>query len=86
MAGRGDEVPAGMSVRRRLGASHVDRERVIEVLKAAFVQWWLDRDEFDLWVGQALASRTFADLHGDHTVIGFSVVVIGAGCRTPASV
>jgi len=32
------------------------------VLKAAFVQGRLSKDEFDLRVGQALASRTFADL------------------------
>lgn len=34
----------------------------IEVLKAAFVQGRLDRDEFDLRVGRALASRTYAGL------------------------
>ena len=43
-------------------ASHADREQVIEVLKAAFVQGRLARDEFDLRVGQALVSRTDADL------------------------
>jgi len=32
------------------------------VLKAAFVQGRLDRDEFDLRAGQALAARTYADL------------------------
>jgi hypothetical protein len=42
--------------------SRADRERVIEVLKAAFVQERLDRDEFDVRVGRALASRTYADL------------------------
>jgi hypothetical protein len=46
----------------RLRASHADREQVIEVLKAAFVQGQLDRDEFDLRVGRALASPTYADL------------------------
>jgi hypothetical protein len=35
---------------------------VIEVLKAAFVQERLDRDEFDVRVGRALASQTHADL------------------------
>jgi hypothetical protein len=43
-------------------ASHGDREQVIEVLKAAFVHGRLDKDEFDLRVGRALASRTYADL------------------------
>ena len=62
MAGPGDEIAAGASGRSRLRASHADREQVIEVLKAAFVQERLDRDEFDLRVGRALASRTYADL------------------------
>jgi Domain of unknown function (DUF1707) len=43
-------------------AAHADREQVIEVLKAAFVQGRLTKDEFDLRVSQALASRTYADL------------------------
>lgn len=43
-------------------ASHADREQVIETLKAAFVQERLDRDEFDLRVGQTFASRTYAEL------------------------
>jgi hypothetical protein len=42
--------------------SHVDREHVVEVLKAAFVQGRLGKDEFDLRVGLALASRTVAEL------------------------
>jgi hypothetical protein len=62
MAGPGDEIAAGASGRGRLRASHADREQVIEVLKAAFVQGRLDRDEFDLRVGRALASRTSAGL------------------------
>ncbi len=62
MAGSGEEIAAGMGDRGRLRASHADREQVIELLKAAFVQGRLDRDEFDLRVGRALASRTYADL------------------------
>lgn len=62
MAGPGDEVTAGAASRGRLRAAHADREQVIEVLKAAFVQGQLDRDEFGLRIGQALASRTYADL------------------------
>jgi hypothetical protein len=45
-----------------LRASRADRERVIDLLKAAFVQDRLTRDEFDVRVGQALASRTYAEL------------------------
>ena len=46
----------------RLRASRADRERVIELLKVAFVQDRLTQDELDTRVGQALASRTYADL------------------------
>jgi hypothetical protein len=45
-----------------LRASHVDREQAIVALKAAFVQGRLTSDEFDARVGQALASRTRAEL------------------------
>jgi hypothetical protein len=45
-----------------LRAARADRERVVELLKAAFVQGRLTRDEFDTRIGQALASRTYAEL------------------------
>jgi hypothetical protein len=62
MAGSGDEITAGAGGHSHLRASHVDRDQVIDVLKAAFVQGRLAKDEFDLRVGQVLASRTYADL------------------------
>jgi len=62
MTGPGDEMAAGTAGRGRLRASRADREQVIDTLKAAFVQDRLTKDEFDLRVGQALASRTYADL------------------------
>src|SRR5215469_11383183 len=43
-------------------AARADRERVIDLLKAAFVQGRLTRDEFDERVGQVLVSRTYAEL------------------------
>jgi hypothetical protein len=46
----------------RLRTSHADREQAVDVLKAAFVQGRLAKDEFDLRVGRVLASRTYADL------------------------
>jgi DUF1707 SHOCT-like domain len=58
--GPGDELDA--AGRGHLRASHADREQVIEVLKAAFVQGMLAKEEFDLRVGQVLAARTYADL------------------------
>ena len=62
MAGPGDEITAEVGGRGHLRASHADREQVIDTLKAAFVQGMLAKDEFDLRVGQALASRTGAEL------------------------
>jgi Domain of unknown function (DUF1707) len=46
----------------RLRASHADREHVLGVLKAAFVQGRLTKDEFDVRVGQTFGSRTYAEL------------------------
>jgi putative transcriptional regulator len=48
--------------RGRLRASDADREQAIEVLTAAFVRDRLARAEFEVRVGQALASRTYAEL------------------------
>ena len=53
---------AAAAGRGRLRTSRADREQAIEVLKAAFVQERLDRDELDARVGQALASQTHAEL------------------------
>jgi hypothetical protein len=62
MIGPGDEMAAGTAGRGRLRASDADREQVIGTLKAVFVQGLLDKDEFELRVGQAFASRTYAEL------------------------
>jgi Domain of unknown function (DUF1707) len=59
MTGPADEIAAGQG---RWRASHADRERVVGVLQAAFVQGRLTVDELDERVGQALAARTYADL------------------------
>ena len=54
--------PGAQPAAAGLRASRADRERVIDLLKAAFAQGRLDSDEFDARIGQALASRTYADL------------------------
>ncbi|HEY5355960.1 MAG TPA: DUF1707 domain-containing protein [Streptosporangiaceae bacterium] len=59
MVGPGDET-AGRS---HLRASHDDRDQVIDLLKVAFAQGRLAKDEFDLRVGKVLASRTYGDLN-----------------------
>ena len=43
-------------------ASDADREQVVEILTAAFVQGRLTIDELRLRTGLALASRTYAEL------------------------
>jgi hypothetical protein len=57
--GPGDDVAAGCG---HLRASHADRERVIEVLKAAFVPGQLAKNEFEARIGQTFVSGTYADL------------------------
>jgi hypothetical protein len=58
-AGRADWTAGALG---QLRTSHADREQAIDVLKAAFVQGRLTKDEFSLRVGRVLASRTYADL------------------------
>lgn len=61
-AGPGDQGAAWAAARGYLRASHADREHVIDLLKAAFVQGMLTKAELDARVGQAFASRTYEDL------------------------
>lgn len=60
--GPGDELAAGAPDRSRMRASHADREHVIGTLKAAFVQGRVTKGELVVRVGQALDSRTYAEL------------------------
>jgi uncharacterized protein DUF1707 len=46
----------------RLRAGHADRDQAVEILKDAFVDGSLTRDEFDARTDRALAARTCADL------------------------
>ena len=64
-----------------LRAARADRERVIDLLKAAFVQGRLARDEFDVRVGQALMSRTYAELAA--VIADIPAELIGALPRRP---
>lgn len=59
--GPGDET-AGAGRHNYLRTSHAEREQVVDLLKAAYVQGRLAKDEFELRVGRVLASRTYADL------------------------
>jgi hypothetical protein len=62
MASPEDEIAAGASPRNELRTSGADREQALEVLKVAFVQERLTKDEFDQRIDQVLTSRTYADL------------------------
>lgn len=62
IVGPGNEA-AGASGHGHLRASDVDRDQTIDVLKAAFTQGRLTKDELDERVGQVLAARTYADLN-----------------------
>ncbi len=60
--GPGDHGAADTTGRGRLRASDADREHMIDTLKTAFVQGRLTKDELAMRAGQALASRTYAEL------------------------
>jgi hypothetical protein len=60
--GPGYYMAAAATGRGHLRASDADREQVVDTLKAAFVHGRLTRGELDLRAGQALTSRTYADL------------------------
>lgn len=57
-----EEITATTAGRGRLRASDSDRDRVLDMLKTAFVHGRLTIDELDVRVGQTLTSRTWSDL------------------------
>jgi len=62
MTGPGDEMDAAAAGPGDMRASHADRERVIDTVKAAFARGQLTAGELDARVGQALTARTYAEL------------------------
>ena len=52
----------GLAGRGHLRAAQADREQTITVLKAAYAQGRLTKDELEARAGQAFASRTYAEL------------------------
>lgn len=62
MTGNRGKLAAARLCRGQMRASHADREQVIDVLKAAFVQGRLTKSEFDVRVDRALVLPTYADL------------------------
>ena len=59
MTGPDEGGPAG---RGHLRAAQADREQAITVLKTAYAQGRLTKDELEARAGQAFASRTYAEL------------------------
>ena len=57
-----DPMAAGAAGRGHMRASDADRDQVLDILKAAFVQGRLIKDELDIRAGQTLSSRTYAEL------------------------
>jgi hypothetical protein len=53
----------GRYVQPGMLAAAADRERTMDVLKAAFAEGRLTKGEFDERTGRVLAARTYADLH-----------------------
>jgi hypothetical protein len=62
MAEPGTQMTGAAAGRGRLRTSRADREQTVEVLKAAFVQGRLTKDEFEARIHWALTSRTYAEL------------------------
>jgi len=70
----------------RLRASDADREQALDLLKAAFTEGLLTRDELVARAGSALTARTYADLAGVTAGIpaGVAAGVAAASPRAPA--
>ena len=62
MTGPGGEMAAGRAGGGAMRTSRAEREQAIEILKIAFVEDRLAKDEFDVRAGQALTARTAAEL------------------------
>jgi hypothetical protein len=80
VTGPWDLARAGTSARGRFLASDADRERVVDVLKTAFVHGLLTKDELGTRTGQALTARTYAEL----ALLTTDLVARPAEFRTPA--
>ena len=85
MTGPGNEMTERAADGGRFRASQADRERAIEVLKVAFVEERLSKDELDLRVGRALAARTYAELGAVTSDLHISPTAGRAAAPGPAS-
>jgi hypothetical protein len=60
--GQGNEMAAVTAGQGQLRASNADRDQAVDLLKDAFAQGRLTRDELDARVGRALAAKTCGQL------------------------
>lgn len=80
VTGPWDPARAAAPGHARFLASDADRERVIDVLKTAFVHGLLTRDELGTRTGRALTARTYAEL----AVVTAGLTARPAGSLAPA--
>jgi Domain of unknown function (DUF1707) len=81
MTGPDEGIAAGRS---HLRAAHADREQVVTVLKSAYVQGRLTKDELDTRAGQAFAARTYAELAALTADLPATGPAVPGPARTPA--
>ena len=80
VTGPWDPARAAAPGHARFLASDADRERVVDVLKTAFVHGLLTRDELGTRTGRALTARTYAEL----AVVTAGLTARPAGSLAPA--
>lgn len=81
----GNTMPLVAAGQGLLRTSRADREHVVGVLQVAFVQGRLTQDEFEARIGQALASRSYAELSA--VTADLPILLIGSQLpRMPAVV
>ena len=75
----------GLAGRGHLRAAQADREQAITVLKAAYAQGRLTKDELEARAGQAFASRTYAELAALTADIPADVLTASPAAASPAA-
>ena len=75
----------GLAGRGHLRAAQADREQAITVLKAAYAQGRLTKDELEARAGQAFASRTYAELGALTADIPADVPTASPAATSPAA-
>jgi hypothetical protein len=80
-AGPWGETAAARAGRGHLRAPHADREQVVDMLKVAFVDGRLTKDELETRAGRALASPTCEELAALTADLPAGLIVAPVPCR-----